>query len=130
MTSYGQRATPKQPRSTRAGTLRTPIAIQAQTRTNDAGGGYALDWTTTVYTTLAEKRALSGSERILAMQTVNTAMFRFTLRKPPRIALDETMRLTETQTGAVYNIRDVSDLDQTERWLVLLCEHIPGSSGA
>lgn len=124
---FGQRSSKAR---TPAGTLRTPVTIQAQTRTKDEGGGWKLDWPTTIYSTLAEKKALSGTERIMALQTVNTSMFRFKVRKPLRIAIDETMRLTETRTGDVYNIRDVSDPDQMQRWLILMCERIPGSTGA
>jgi head-tail adaptor len=109
--------------------LRTPVRIEQQVRTADEGGGYALDWAA-LYSTMAERSDLSGSETLRAATLTNTKLNRYKMRWPPSLALDETMRLIDKQTGVAYNIRDISGPDQHERWITLLCERIPGSTGA
>lgn len=119
----------KRPAPSPAAALRTPVRIDQQVQTPDGMGGETLDWAP-LFTDRAERIDLSGSETIRAMQTTNTQLKRFKLRWPPSIPLDATMRLVDLTTQRTYNVRDVNGPDQMYRWVTLLCELIPGSSGA
>ena len=111
--------------------LRTPVRIDSPSKTNEQRGGYDLAWTA-LYTTRAERTDLSGSEALRAMQVTANSMARYTIRRPPSTDIDESMRLVDLLTNRAYNIRNISNPkgDQQRRWLVLLCEYIPGSTGA
>ena len=112
-----------------AGALRTRVRIDAQVRTPDTRAGYALDWTP-LLTTHAERIDLSGGETLRAMQVSANSMRRYRLRLPPSITIDATMRLVDLRTGEAFNIRNTNEPDQFHRWVVLLCEFIPGNTGA
>lgn len=112
-----------------AGPLRTRVTIDKQVQTPDGVGGYALTWTTAL-TTHAERLDLSGGESLVAMQVSANQMRRYRLRLPPSLTIDATMRLTDIRTGETFNIRNTNEPDQLHRWVVLLCEFIPGSTGA
>lgn len=113
-----------------AGPLRTRVRIDSQIKTPDGQGGYALDWGAPSLSTHAERLDLSGSEQLRAMQVTATSMRRYRLRLPPSFTIDATMRLVDLRTGETFNIRNTNEPDQFHRWVVLLCEFIPGSSGA
>lgn len=117
------------PTKSAAGSLRTRVRIDAQTQTRTARGGYELAWTT-LLTTHAERIDLSGSEALRAMQVTATSMRKYRLRLPPSVNIDATMRLVDLRTGETFNIRNTNEPDQLHRWVILLCEFIPGSSGA
>jgi head-tail adaptor len=114
---------------TQAALLRTPVRIDTQVKTPDDRGGYALDWTA-YYSARAQRIDLSGSETLRAAQMTNTQMKRYKMRWPPSITLDASMRLVDLTTSLIYNIRDVNGPDQEGRWVTLLCEQIPSSTGA
>ena len=109
--------------------FRTPVDIQQQVKTVDELKGYALDFAT-VYSTLAERTDLSGSESLRAAALTNTFLMRFKVRWPPSIPLDASYRLVDKTSGLAYNVRDITGPDQHYRYVTLLCERIPGSTGA
>ena len=119
--------TPQKPAP--AAALRTRVRIDSQQQTRTPRGGYALAWTT-LLTTHAERIDLSGSETLRAMQVTATSMRKYRLRLPPSVNIDATMRLVDLRTGETFNIRNTNEPDQLHRWVILLCEFIPGSSGA
>jgi SPP1 family predicted phage head-tail adaptor len=112
-----------------SGSLRTRVRIDSQTRTPDGQGGYALAWTP-LLTTHAERVDLSGSEALRAMQVTANSMRRYRLRLPPSLNIDASMRVVDLRTGETFNIRNTNEPDQLHRWVVLLCEFVPGSTGA
>ncbi len=112
-----------------AAALRTPVRIDKQVQTKDNRGGYTLSWAT-LFSARAERTDLSGGETLRAMQVSANQMKRYKLRWPPSIALDATMRLVDLTDNAAYNVRNIDGPDQMYRWVTLLCEQIPGSSGA
>lgn len=112
-----------------AGSLRTRVRIDRQVQTPDNRGGYALAWAP-LLTTHAERIDMSGSETLRAMQVTANSMRRYRLRLPPSLTIDATMRLVDLRTSETFNIRNTNEPDQLHRWVILLCEFIPGSSGA
>ena len=92
-------------------------------------GGYALAWTTIVLSADARRTDLTGQEQLIAQQVKNTQMKRFHLLATD-VALDTSMRLTDSADGRVYNIRDISTPGPVALTTTFLCEFIPGSSGA
>ena len=117
------------PTKSGAGSLRTRVRIDAQQQTRTPRGGYALAWTP-LLTTHAERVDMSGSEALRAMHVTANSMRRYRLRLPPSLTIDATMRLVDLRTNETFNIRNTNEPDQLHRWVILLCEFIPGSSGA
>jgi SPP1 family predicted phage head-tail adaptor len=86
------------------GTLDQRITIEQETRAADAYGGAVTAWTT-LATTWAAVKPLSGRERADMAAIEAPASYRFTIRR--RADVTDAMRLG--WNGAVYNIRFIAD---------------------
>lgn len=112
-----------------ATTFNTSIVVAAQVRTSDGRGGYSLAWTNVVLSVAARRTDLTGQEQLIAQQVKNTQMKRFHILATS-VALDTSMRLTDSETNTVYNIRDISTPGPVAITTTFLCEFITGSVGA
>jgi SPP1 family predicted phage head-tail adaptor len=102
------------------GLLRHRIAIEAGTRTPDAGGGTSNPWAapTTVAEVWAAIQPLQGDERLRAQQLQSRVTHKIVLRYRPDIRTSHRVNFN----GRIFNIRSVINLDERSRWLELMCE--------
>ncbi len=101
----------------RSGVLRKRVTLQAESRTDDGAGGYALSWTD-VATVWAEIAPLGGREAFAAHRLEARVTHRVRLRYREGITAD--MRLV--MGSRVFNIRAVLNEGERNRWLDLLAE--------
>ena len=99
----------------RACDLRHSIAIEAFTKTRQAGAGHTRAWTTFA-TARACIEPLSGRERLHAMQLQDRVSHKITIRF--RSGVTAKMRI---KFGTrIFNIRAVINLEERSRWLEIL----------
>lgn len=99
------------------GRLRHRLTIEAPVETSDGGGGRSTGWST-VATVWGHVSALSGNERLRAMQLESRVSHRIVIRHRAEVTARHRIRF-----GArLFNIRAVIDRDQTRRFLEVLAE--------
>ena len=103
--------------SGRAGELRHTIVIQQEARTPDGQGGFTIVWNTfaTVY---GGFEPLSGVESVVARQLQDATTHRLTIRYLSGVKAG--MRVL--YNSRLFNIRDVLNLDERNRWMELRVE--------
>lgn len=99
------------------GKLRHRVILQAEGETADAGGGFIRTWSNVV-TVWARVEPLRGGEQIAAMQLEDTVTHRVTMRH--RTGVTSKSRLLHR--GRALSVRSVTDPEERNRFLVLLCE--------
>lgn len=101
------------------GALGKRIALQAEERTPDGAGGYALAWTT-LAALWANIQPLSGREVFSAGHLESRVTHKITFRWQSGLTPTASMRvLYKTRT---FNIRAVLNADEADRWTVLFVE--------
>ena len=100
--------------------LRHRIAIEAESRTDDGGGGSSNPWAAPVLVARvwAAIEPLRGTERLRAQQLDDTVTHKILLRYRADIRAEHRV----TFRGRVFNIRSIVNLEERNRWLELLCE--------
>ncbi len=101
------------------GNLRRRVSIQAETRTTDGAGGYALAWTT-LATVWASVISMSGREAYAAGHLEGRVTHKVVLRRRDDIAITSDMRLLCGDRA--FNVRAVMDDGKENRWTTLLIE--------
>lgn len=104
--------------SVRAGDMRTRVQIESPSTTRDAEGGVVAGWNATVIV-WADIVPMSGRE--LQAADKQTAEVDTEIRIRYRYGLDSTMRLVQIDTGEIYDIRSIRDLQARRRVLALGC---------
>lgn len=110
---------------TQAGQLTEIVTFQTQVQTNpDAPADYGNTVSTWVdsFTAWAEYVPMHGSETILAGRLAGHHIQMIRVRATPQSReVKADWHLTDTRTGEIYNIRDVTlSVDRT--WVDCLCE--------
>lgn len=99
------------------GTLRHRVTIQSETRTADGAGGFTLTWAD-VATVWGAVEPLKGMERLRAQQIEAPVTHSVTIRHRTDVSTKERIKFGTR----LFNIRDVINPDERDRWLELLCE--------
>lgn len=102
------------------GTLRHRIMIEAESQTSDGGGGMSNPWAApiTVAKVWAAIQPLRGTERLRAQQLEESITHRITLRYRADIRPSHRVNFK----GRIFNIRSVTNVEERNRWLELMCE--------
>jgi SPP1 family predicted phage head-tail adaptor len=95
-----------------AGMLREPITIERRSLTSDGAGGYSEAWTT-LTTTRAYVKAVSGSERYASDRLETTTRWRIAIRYIA--GLRESDRIVFRSKK--HNIRFINNLELRDRWM-------------
>ncbi|MDD3371564.1 MAG: phage head closure protein [Alphaproteobacteria bacterium] len=103
----------------KTGKLRKRIAVQAEQRTDDGAGGYALAWTT-LATVWANVEPLRGNENYTHGRLEGRVTHRITLRWRDDLPVTTDMRLL--MDSRVFNVRAVLNEGERNRWTVILAE--------
>lgn len=103
----------------KTGALNKRIALQAETRTPDGAGGYALTWTT-VASLWANIQPVFGRETSAADRQESRVTHKITLRWQSAVTPTASMRVLY-KTRA-FNIRAVLNANEADRWMILLAE--------
>jgi SPP1 family predicted phage head-tail adaptor len=101
------------------GDLRKQVSVQAEQRTPDGAGGYALAWTT-LATVWADISPASGNEIYVAGHLEGHVTHKVTMRWRGDLAIATDMRLL--YNARVFNIRAVMNKDESNQWATLLVE--------
>ena len=99
------------------GKLRYSVDLQEATRTTDAGGGSAVAWghLTRIY---ADIRPVSGRENYRQDQVQETVSHEVTIRHRAGVSIKHRL----VYGTRVFNIKHVRNIDERDRFLLLLCD--------
>ncbi len=103
------------------GQMRTPLRIEQQTETRTADGGVAESWTLT-QTVWARLQGLRGRELFSAQQINPQTSHKVTIRYCR--GLDSGARIVSVDSGRVFNIESVIDIDDRHKFMELLCTEV------
>ena len=99
--------------------LNKRVTIEQATQVKGASGGLTETWAT-VATVWAAVRNYSGNERRATTNGGQVAEARTEFRIHYRADVSAEMRIL--YNGAIYNIRHVNNLFESNRWVILTCD--------
>jgi SPP1 family predicted phage head-tail adaptor len=103
----------------KTGTLRQRVSLQAEQRTSDTAGGYALAWTT-LATVWANIKPITGKEVLAAGRLETRITHKITVRWRKDLTITPDMRALVHDR--VFSIRAVINENESNRWATLLVE--------
>lgn len=102
--------------ATTIGRMRHKVKLQSATATRDAGGGVSESWTT-AKELWADIRPVSGAEKYRQGKVQETLTHEITIRH--RTGIDTNYRIQYESRN--FNIKSIRNIDERDRFLVLLC---------
>jgi len=104
--------------------MRWRVTIEQPQQTPDSSGGSATTWVA-VATLWAEVRPTSGGERYRAMREQGYTYYKLRLRGRKDVSITTKDRVR--MGSKVWNVREVYNEDQLNRWITVIAEEGPGT---
>jgi SPP1 family predicted phage head-tail adaptor len=101
------------------GKLRTPLQLQSGSDVADGLGGFARSWLT-ITDLFAHVEPVSGNARSRGSRDENLITHWVTIRYRDGVQADQRF----VRNGRSFDIRSVHDVDETNRYLMCLCEEV------
>lgn len=110
---------------TGAGDLRERIAFDRPRAASDGMGNAVGAWSE-AFAVAAQRVPLRGGEEVMAARLESRQPFILRVRRSSQtLTITASWRARDARSGAVYNIRTISDPDGRREWLDVLVEQGP-----